>query len=110
MSQHSEEPRFTVADITDEHNGWIIAVHDPLPATNNEREIYLIGHRAWENDEGPQIGLTDKEWDNPRIRGTEYQYSATTPCRVVRQWHKPRKGKKSHGPALKHESSPGEVS
>lgn len=84
----------TVAEITAEHYGWIIAVEDDHLGYVHEREIYLINHRSWEYQKQQKVGLTSKEFER-NFRGTEYQYTAATPCRIVRQWEKPRRKAKA---------------
>lgn len=78
-----------VGDITSEHYGWLLRVKDTRLGYAPERDIYLVEHRAWEYQGKQKIGLVSKETE----RSAEYHYSADTPCRLVRQWRKPRKSR-----------------
>jgi hypothetical protein len=83
----------TVADITIEHYGWIIEVPDANPVIDH-REIYLLEHRTWEYQGEKKVGLVSKEFER-KFRGTEYHYPAETPCKLLRQWRKPKRAKKN---------------
>jgi hypothetical protein len=88
----------TVADLTDEHRGWLVKV-DELPSDSlfplRHRSFVLgkgfgSGVRRWEHEGVQMVGLTD-DVRSPGIVGTERAYPADTPCELVRQVKKPRR-------------------
>lgn len=82
-----------VADLTDEHRGWLINVEEPYPV---RRRGFVLGKgfgsgvRRWKYEGVEMVGLTDDQ-RSPGIVGTERIYRADTPCELVRQIKRPRK-------------------
>ena len=82
-----------VAEITDDHRGWLIQVEEPAPVL---RRSFVLGKgfgsgvRRWQHEGVEWVGLTD-DVRSPGVVGTERIYRADTPCALVRQVTKPRR-------------------
>ena len=76
--------RLTVADLTEEHRGWLVKV---------EGRTFLLararGHatvRRWTTPDGEaRVGLLSTEGRETGWAGTEHHYPATTPAELVRR-------------------------
>jgi hypothetical protein len=78
-----------VAELTDEHVGWLIQVTepDPHPLGPPHRSFVLLKIRKAEG--WNKVGLLAPA--DPPWAGQEFIYPAETPCEVLRQVRKPRK-------------------
>lgn len=94
----SETP-VTVDELTDDHIGWYIKVIDNELYVGSHRCFELAGIRKWTNDDGPQVGLIDKNNGelHRAILGTERRYSPDTECELLRQVRKPRRQRRTGG-------------
>lgn len=83
----------TVADLTDDHIGWMVKVAEPLPLRHR---TFTLGKgfgscvRRWTHEGVDYVGLTDDD-KRPGIVGTERTFIADTPCELVRLVKRPRK-------------------
>lgn len=82
----------TLADITEEHYGWVITVPDK---DIYSRDIYLRSHRTWTHDNKNMVGLVDASTATGRVIGTERHYTADTRCKLGWQWKKQKRAKKT---------------
>src|SRR6476469_1156625 len=97
----------TVADITNDHQGWMIQVYQPMHTEDGRCLVrphvtFTLGKgftrgpsqgcvRQWTRPDGTKwVGLTDDE-TGPGIVGTEHMYPAGTPCELLRQVTRTRK-------------------
>lgn len=89
-----------VAELTEEHIGWLIQVTEPPPESPSalpgppHRSFALLKIRGpWTVDGVTRVGLLAPA--DPPWAGQEYIYPAETPCEVLRQVRKPRKRRRS---------------
>lgn len=85
----------TVAELTEEHHGWLVKVYEGRPGLIFHRTFVLgkgfgCGVRQWEVDGVKFVGLVDDQ-RSPGIVGTERHYLADTECELLRQVKKPRR-------------------
>lgn len=91
----------TVAEITDEHRGWLLKIEELSlsPFAPRHRSFVLgkgfgSGVRHWTYEGTEYVGLID---DNKSrgVVGTEWTYKADTPCELVRLVTKQRRRKQA---------------